>query len=136
LATRREDEAQDAIVHALADRDESVQKLAVASIGPVANKAVVVAVAALLDPTHSWPLRVRAAEALGRVGPTANAAFPALARAASADEYALVREAAMRSLDRVNRGLAQPIFKERAEKDAEARLRALAKELASRDPSK
>jgi hypothetical protein len=36
----------------------------------------------------------------------------------------------------VNRGLAQPIFRERAAKDAEARLRALAKELASRDPSR
>jgi tetratricopeptide (TPR) repeat protein/HEAT repeat protein len=136
LATRKEDEAQDAIVHALADRDEAVQKLAVASIGPVANPAVVMAIAALLDPMHSWPLRVRAAEALGRVGPAASAAFAALARSASADEYALVREAAIRSLDRVNRGLAQPIFRERAEKDAEARLRALAKELASRDPSK
>jgi HEAT repeat protein len=136
LATRREDEAQDAIVHALGDRDEAIQKLAVGSIGAVANRAVVVAIAALLDPSHSWPLRVRAADALGRVGPGASAAFPALAHAASADEYALVREAAMRSLERVNSGLAQSIFRERAEKDAEARLRALAKELASRDPSK
>jgi HEAT repeat protein len=136
LATRREDEAEDAIVHALGDRDEAVQRLTVAAIGPVANQAVVVAIAKLLDPSYSWPLRVRAAEALGRIGPSANAAFPALARAATSDEYALVREAAMRSLDRVNRVLAQPIFRVRAEKDAEARLRALAKELASHDPSK
>jgi len=113
-----------------------VQRLAVAAIGPVANQAVVVAIAKLLEPSHSWPLRVRAAEALGRIGPSASAAFPALARAATSDEYALVREAAMRSLDRVNRGLARPILRERAEKDAEARLRALAKELASHDPSK
>ena len=47
-----------------------------------------------------------------------------------------VNVAAQEVRDRVNRVLAQPIFRERAEKDAEARLRALAKELASHDPSK
>jgi HEAT repeat protein len=135
LATRREDEAQDALVHALADRDEGIQRLAVSAVGPIANRTVVVAVASLLDPTHSWPLRVRAAESLGRIGRRANTAFPALARTAAADEYALVREAAMRSLAQVDLGQARPILRERAEKDTEERLRALAKELASHDPS-
>jgi len=41
----------------------------------------------------------------------------------------------MRSLARVDRGLAAPIFRERAEKDPEAGLRALANGLASHDPA-
>jgi HEAT repeat protein len=136
LATRSEDEAQTALVDALGDADEAVQRLTVSAVGPLANRAVVVAIASLLDPTHSWPLRVRAAEAIGRIGPKANAAFPALARAASTDEYALVREAAIRSLDRVDRTSALPIFRERAQKDPEGGLRALAKDLASHDASR
>ncbi len=136
LATRKEDEAEDALVHALGDPDESVQRLAVSAIGPTANRAVVLAVAKLLDPSHAWPLRVRAAEALGRIGTAANTAFPALVRAATADDYALVREAAMRSLGRVNREKAEPIWRERAEKDPETGLQALAKDLLSHDPAK
>jgi HEAT repeat protein len=122
-------------VDALGDADEAVQRLTVSAVGPLANRAVVMAVASLLDPSHSWPLRVRAAEALGRIGTKASDAFPVLARAASADEYALVRESAMRSLDRVDRASALPILGERAQKDPEAGLRALAKELASHDAS-
>jgi HEAT repeat protein len=79
---------------------------------------------------------VRAAEALGRIGTAANTAFPALVRAATADDYALVREAAMRSLGRVNREKAEPIWRERAEKDPETGLQALAKDLLSHDPAK
>jgi len=136
LATRKEDEAQAAVVDALGDDDEAVQRLAVSAVGPVANPAVVSAIAALVQRSPSWSLRVRAAEALGRIAPQPSAVFGALARVAQTDPYALVREAAMRSLERVDRRSALPILRERAEKDPEVRLRALAKELANHDASK
>jgi tetratricopeptide (TPR) repeat protein/HEAT repeat protein len=137
LSTRKEDEAQSAVVDALTDPDESVQKLAVSAVGPVASPAVFRAVAQMLQKSPSWPLRVRAAEAFGRFGPTARSiGFAPLAEAARSDPYALVREAAMRSATTVDRQGAAAVLADVAQKDAEARLRALAKELASHDPSR
>jgi cellulose synthase operon protein C len=136
LSTRKEDEAQSAVVDALADPDETVQKLAVSAVGAVSNPAVIGAVAAMLQKSPSWPLRVRAAEALGRFGPTARSAgFAALARAARVDTYALVREAAMRSAAQVDRSATAAVLRDVAEKDPEARLRSLANELRSFDAS-
>ena len=136
LSTRREDEAQSAVVDALSDPDESVQKLAVSAVGAVPGAAVFGAIAVMLQKSPSWPLRVRAAEALGRFGPTARSiGFAALAQAARSDGYALVREAAMRSAARVDRSAAVTVLRDAAEKDPEARLRSLAKELASHDPA-
>ncbi|MET0595234.1 MAG: HEAT repeat domain-containing protein, partial [Polyangiaceae bacterium] len=136
LATRQEDEAESAVVDALSDPDESVQKLAVSAVGAVPNPAVMRAVTTMLQKSPAWPLRVRAAEALGRFGDAARqAGFSGLAQAARTDAYALVREAAMRSALRVDRAGAAAILRDVAEKDPEARLRSLAKELAFRDPS-
>jgi len=42
----------------------------------------------------------------------------------------------MRAAEQVDRNAALPILTEIAEKDAEMRLRSLAKELATRDPAK
>ena len=136
LSTRKEDEAQSAVVDALSDPDESVQKLAVSAVGAVSSPSVFRAVAGMLQKSPSWPLRVRAAEALGRFGPAARSiGFPALAQAARSDAYALVREAAMRSAAQLDRAGATSVLREVSEKDPEARLRSLAKELASRDPA-
>jgi hypothetical protein len=94
------------------------------------------AIVVMLQKSPSWPLRVRAAEALGRFGPTARSiGFAALAQAARSDGYALVREAAMRSAARVDRNGAIAVLRDAAEKDPEARLRSLAKELATHDPA-
>jgi HEAT repeat protein len=147
LATRREDEAEAAVLGALTDSDEAVQRLAISAVGPTANQAVVAAIATLLGPSApggpagarrspSWSLRVRAAEALGRIGPSASAGFSALADAARSDDYALVREAAMKACARVSRAASVSILRERSERDPEARLRALAKELITLDPSR
>jgi len=136
LSTRKEDEAQAAVVDALSDPDESVQKLAVSAVGAVPAPPVFGAIAVMLQKSPSWPLRVRAAEALGRFGPAARSVgFPALAEAVRSDGYALVREAAMRSATRVDRQGATAVLRDAAEKDPEARLRSLAKELANRDPA-
>src|SRR4029079_12222974 len=119
---------------ALSDPDESVQKLAVSAVGAVPGPAVFRAISVMLEKSPSWPLRVRAAEALGRFGPAARSiGFAALAQAALSDGYALVREAAMRSATQVDHHGAVPVLRDAAEKDPEARLRSLAKELASHD---
>jgi len=136
LAKRREDEAQKAVVEAIQDdKHEDVQRLAVSSVTPAANQEVVQAVAALLH-ARSWALRVRAAQALERIGPPARqAGFAPLVEATRSDAYALVREAAMKAAARVDRAASQPILRERSEKDGESRLRTLAKELIVHDPS-
>jgi tetratricopeptide (TPR) repeat protein/HEAT repeat protein len=128
LAKRREDEAAKAVVEAIQDdKYEDLQRLAVSSVTSAANQEVVQAVAALLR-ARSWALRVRSAEALGRIGPPAKrAGFTALVEAARSDDYALVREAALKAAVRVDRAASLPILRERAEKDGEIRLRALAK---------
>jgi hypothetical protein len=91
----------------------------------------------MLQKSPSWPLRVRAAEAFGRFGPAARSiGFAPLAQAARSDPYALVREAAMRSATIVDPQGAHAVLADVAQKDAEARLRALAKDLASHDPSR
>ena len=60
----------------------------------------------------------------------------ALSRVAREDTYALVREAAMRALAKVDREGSLAVLREGSEKDAEPRLRSLAKELISHDSSR
>jgi tetratricopeptide (TPR) repeat protein/HEAT repeat protein len=136
LAKRPEDNAQKAVVEAIVDdKHEDVQRLAVSSVTSAANEQVVQAIASLLH-SRSWALRVRAAEALERIGPPAKqAGFAALVEATRTDSYALVREATMRAAAKVDRAASLPLLQERSEKDGEARLRALAKELLVHDPS-
>ena len=134
MATREEQDARTAVVDALGDPDVTVQQLAVSAVGSRAGDTVVGAIAHLLEASPSWSLKVRAAEALGRIGPHArHKSFPILAAAARADTYALVREAAIRALSDLDRAASLPILRELAEKDPESRVRSLAKELASRD---
>ena len=71
LAKRKEDQAEAAVASALSNPDETVQRVAVSAVGAAASQAVVRGVASLLQQSPSWSLRVRAAEALGRIGPPA-----------------------------------------------------------------
>jgi HEAT repeat protein len=130
-ARRPEPEAQAAVVDALGDPDEAMRRAALAAIGPVKHAPTIAAVAALLRESASWPLRVRAAEALGRLGAGGAAAevSGALAAAARGDGFALVREAAARALFAVDRATAAPVLAELAAKDAEPRVRSVATEL-------
>ncbi len=100
LARRPEPEAQAAVIDALADADEGVRRTALSAIGPVKQAPTIAAVARLLQTSTSWPLRVRASEALGRLGQGGAdpAAVETLAAAAKTDSYALVRESAVRAL--------------------------------------
>ncbi len=137
LARRPEPEAQAALVDALGDPDEGVRRAALSALGPVRSERLVTAVAALVAESPSWPLRVRAAEALGRLGAPprdGSSATPAalvttLSTAARGDAFALVREAAARALASVDAAAARPILQELAAKDAEPRVRRTAAEL-------
>lgn len=131
LAGRPEPAAQKALVTALDPRDTDVCKTALANLETNADGAVG-AVIKLLRGSDSWSLRRHAAEALARVGLDGrqkSAAEQALATSAKEDEYALVREAALRSVAARGPAFARPILSQVAQSDAEPRLRALAKEL-------
>ncbi|HEY4117512.1 MAG TPA: HEAT repeat domain-containing protein [Byssovorax sp.] len=129
LCARRSDAAaQAAVVDALADPDDAVRRAALAAVGPVKSPTTLDAVARLVASSKSWPLRVRAAEAMGRLG-AGGRATETLARAAKSDSYALVREAAARALVRVDRAAAASVLQDLAATDAEPRVRATAVEL-------
>ncbi len=135
-ARRPEPEAQAAVIDALSDPEESVRRAALSSLGPVKHAATVNAVAKLVKEAPSWPLRVRAAEALGRLGLSSSATaeskamiLATLSAAAKEDSYALVREAAVRALAPVDKAAAKAVLQEIAAKDVEVRVRETAKEL-------
>ncbi|WP_437915450.1 tetratricopeptide repeat protein [Sorangium sp. So ce302] len=137
LATRPEPEAQAAVVDALGDPEESVRRAALAALGAVRHGPAIAAVSELLRTSSSWPLRVRAAEALGRLGAPGGGAgggrpsqvAETLGEAARADAYALVREAAARALASADRAAAAPVLRQLAASDPEPRVRQTAAEL-------
>ena len=134
LARRPEPEAQAAVVDALGDPEESVRRAALSAIGPVRSDKLVAAVARLVRESPSWPLRVRAAAALGRIGalieaPGRAAVLETLVAAARNDPYALVREAAARAIAPLDAAAARPLLEEMAARDAEPRVRETAAEL-------
>ncbi|MEZ4310165.1 MAG: HEAT repeat domain-containing protein [Polyangiaceae bacterium] len=125
LARRPEKEAQAAVIDALTDPDESVQRAALSALGKVKSDATIAAVAKVARESESWSLRVRAAEALGRLGAGSSTkqVVETLTAAAQKDTFALVREAAARSLGPVDKSAAAALWKQLAEKDAEPRVR-------------
>jgi tetratricopeptide (TPR) repeat protein len=131
LARRSEPEAEAAVVDALGDPDEGVRRAALSSVGAVKSDRLTAAVAALVKESPSWPLRVRAAEALGRLGRAGGSSVvtDTLFAAARTDPFALVREAAARAAVVIDPAAARPLLEELAAKDAEPRVRETATEL-------
>ncbi|MCK6592206.1 MAG: HEAT repeat domain-containing protein, partial [Polyangiaceae bacterium] len=134
LATRPEPDAQAAVIDALGDPEESVRRAALSAVGPIKHAPTIAAVAAVLRESSSWPLRVRAAEALGRLGAQpGRSATPqvveTLSSAARTDAYALVREAAIRALVPLDGAAAAALLREISTKDAEPRVRETASDL-------
>jgi tetratricopeptide (TPR) repeat protein/HEAT repeat protein len=126
LARRPEPEAQAAVIDALGDPEESLRRAALSAIGSIKHGPTIAAVSLLARESASWSLRVRATEALGRLGmggsPPA-AVVETLGAAARSDPYALVREAAVIAIAKLGRDVAGPILREIAGKDAEPRVR-------------
>jgi HEAT repeat protein len=112
VARSSSDAATEAVVAALEDSNESVQRVALAAVAaprdgrnqgdggrvPATGRAAA-AVGKVLANHESWAMRVLAAQALGRLGAAGAAdASARLAEAALHDTYALVREAALEAL--------------------------------------
>ena len=125
LARRPEPAAQAAVIDALSDPDESVQRAALSALGKVKHAPTIAAVAKVAREAESWSLRVRAAEALGRLGEGGGSkqVVETLTAAAQKDTFALVREAAARALGPVDKTAAAALWKELSEKDDEPRVR-------------
>ena len=117
------DAASEAVVQAVGDRDEEVQRVALAAIGSHGNTRAVSAVAKLLGEQENWAMRVLAVQALGRLGNASPEAGRHLREAATKDSYALVREAAMKALATFDVRGAQEIAQRIATTDPEPRVR-------------
>ena len=131
LAHQASNEARAAIVDALGDDDETVQRTALSLIGEVGSDEAVQAVAKLLCTSEAWAFRVQAARALGLLpqGKVSSVAVEALSKAAREDSYALVRQAAIESLARVAPTQARAVLTQAAQKDPEPRIQELARRL-------
>jgi len=116
---------------ALMDRDPSVVEAALSSLRPVHLPKARAKVVDLLAHGLGWSLRVRAAEAMGRLAETGidSEAVGALAGAAENDEFSLVREAALRAIARAAPGAAKPLLRRAAARDPEPRVRQTARSL-------
>ncbi len=130
LVGRREDMAKRALEALTRDSEPSVRRAALSALGPE-QRELAKSVAARLNQESEWPLRASAAEALGRMvkGQPDPAVVEPLTRAALADPYALVREAAARALSAVAGSAALPTLRQLKERDPEPRLRGLAERL-------
>lgn len=131
LASRKEPPAHEAVLAALEDPDPSVKRAALAAVGASRDPRAIGVVTELLQPDVDWPLRVRATEALGEVaaGSANQTAFRALEATAITDSYALVREAAVRALHRVDPSHARTTLERVVANDPEPKVRNVAKGL-------
>ncbi len=126
-----------ALIEAASDANDAVERVALAALGTHPSHRVpraFEAVARILAHDESWALRVLAAEALGRLGSAASGGASAavvgdLERAATADPYAMVREASLRALASVDPTGAAAVARHALEKDEEPRVRDAARAL-------
>jgi HEAT repeat protein len=134
LAHRPEPAARAAVVDTLLDPDTGVQRAALEAVQRAKLAAPAAAVRRLLGKQHAWPIRAHAARTLGvlRTDGQKSRVAEALTQSALSDDYALVRQAALSALYRVDGKAATPVAKRLAENDPEPKVRQLATELLSR----
>jgi tetratricopeptide (TPR) repeat protein len=142
LARSSNDGAVDALLTALEDPSESVQRVALAAIAmpvdvngrrPPANGRAVAAVGRVLEANESWALRVLAAQALGRLGSAGAGAEASrrLVAAATRDTYALVRQASLEALVTFDAPGAKALGATMATSDPEPRVRDAARAIST-----
>jgi tetratricopeptide (TPR) repeat protein len=122
LARIERAEAREALVVALADPSESVRRVALERVTPIAGTAALDAVTRLVRTSDSWSLRVAAARALARFA-EAEQGCVALADALRDDDYAFVREAAAVAMVAAHCVAAAPTSCSAADDDPEPRVR-------------
>jgi HEAT repeat protein len=133
LARSTTDAATGAVVDAIGDANESVQRVALAAIGKQADPIAVAAVGRLLANHENWAVRVLAAQAMGRLGAgRGREATEHLEQAATHDSYALVREASLVALAAFDPARARDLATKIAASDAEPRVRDTATQIATK----
>jgi tetratricopeptide (TPR) repeat protein len=125
LSRSKSDAAAAAIASAVTDPSESVQRVALTSVGGHVDATSVSSVAKVMRNNDSWAMRVLAAQALGRLGVAGAGAEASrqLKEAASKESYALVREAALVALATYDKAEASQLAATMAQSDAEPRVR-------------
>lgn len=133
LSRSKSDAASTAIGQAVTDTNESVQRVALASIGRHADAKSVAAVAKVMRGHESWAMRVLAAQAMGRLGAAGAGAEASrqLREAAVKEPYALVREAALVALASYDKAEAGKLAATMASSDPEPRVRETAARIRS-----
>ena len=137
--------AAEAVVAALEDPNETIQRVALAAVGSsgadggrgAAGDRALQAVGRILAKGDAWAMRVLAARAVGRLG-AAGAAQDAgrrLVQAATSDPYALVRQAALEAMASFDVPGARSLAARMAESDPEPRVREAAKAIAAGSPA-
>jgi tetratricopeptide (TPR) repeat protein/HEAT repeat protein len=129
LGRRAEPEATRAVVTAVSDADPGVRRAVLASLGPAHAAAAPVLVS--LAASDDWSQRVAALAALGRLvkAGTPATAVTALERAASKDDTALVREAALVALSQAAPELSRAALERARDSDPEPHVRKTAQAL-------
>jgi len=135
LGRSASDGATAAVISASRDANEAVARAALSAIGKRGSLVAVKAVSGVLDHHDHFAMRVLAAEALGRLGALGNAdaAAAPLRAAATRDEFALVREAALHALAAFDLAGARQLAVQLAASDPEPRVRAAAQALLERE---
>jgi tetratricopeptide (TPR) repeat protein/HEAT repeat protein len=131
LGRSKSDAASLAIAQAVTDPSESVQRVALSSMGQHADQRSVASVAKVMRTHESWATRVLAAQALGRLGAVGAGAEATrqLKEAATSESYALVREAALLALATYDKAEAAQLAGQMAKSDAEPRVRETASKI-------
>jgi HEAT repeat protein len=135
------DAAVEAVAAALEDPNETVQRVALAAVADArtdgarvhASLRAVNAVGRLLASHPSWPIRVLAARAMGRLGEAGAGpeASRRLTEVAAKDGYALVRQAALESLASFDSAGARTLAERLVANDPEPRVRDAARAIAT-----
>jgi HEAT repeat protein len=134
--------AAEAVADGLEDPNEVVQRVALAAVGvsrsgpggAAAGERTIAAAGRVLAGHASWAIRALAAGALGRLAAAGGSggaeATRRLAEAATADPYALVRQAALEALTSFDGCSARALAEHMAAGDPEPRVRAVADAIA------
>jgi HEAT repeat protein len=135
LARSKDPVAALALSQALSDPDEVVQQAALASVAAPVDPRTLAAAAELARRAPSWALRAQAVEAIGRAGleeAHGEQALVLLVSVAEKDAVDFVREAAIRALGSFEAPAARAALERLSSRDAEPRLRLLARTLVER----
>jgi hypothetical protein len=136
LASRPEPDARRAVLGAVNDSDSNVQRGALSTLETRPDPVAARAVSGLLSRSKSWSVRRQAAQTLERMGRAARAddVLDVLTTAALKDEYALVRDAAVRALFAIDAQGQRGMLERVGRADPEASVQATVRDLLDRSP--